>query len=316
MSLVPLLVINAVLLIITVLLLIADRFLVTYGSCKITVVQGDEKQTLQVQGGNYLLSDLTSNGIKVTSSCGGKATCGYCKVKILNGAGPLLPTEEIFMSREEKKLGMRIACAVKVKNDMEIVIPDFLSTVRSIVKNNKFDPKLRWNFVTSAPKPAAIYKNSSPDESTSQTISEIIDKHSGSRGALSPILQVINEQFKYLPNQALSAISEKLNIPLATVFRTATFYSAFSLKPRGKNIISVCLGTACHVKGAADVMSALEDELKIKAGETTEDMNFTLEGVRCIGCCGLAPVIKVGEEIHGLMTRKKVPKLIEQYRNT
>ena len=95
-----------------------------------------------------------------------------------------------------------------------------------------------------------------------------------------------------------------------------TFYNAFSLKPRGRHLITVCLGTACHVKGAGNIMSALETHLGIKMGQTTEDMMFTLEGVRCIGCCGLAPVLKVGEDVHGLMTVKKVPRLIDMYRNS
>jgi len=95
--------------------------------------------------------------------------------------------------------------------------------------------------------------------------------------------------------------------------RIATFYKSFSLEPRGKHIISVCLGTACHVKGAGRVTSALESELGIRRGETTQDMKFTIETVRCIGCCGLAPVLKVGEDVHGLMSKMMVPELLHAY---
>jgi len=104
-------------------------------------------------------------------------------------------------------------------------------------------------------------------------------------------------------------------MPLSAVCRIATFYNAFSLEPRGKNIVTVCLGTACHVKGAGKVVAALEGELGIRSGETTKDMLFTIETVRCIGCCGLAPVLKVGEDIHGLMSKSKVPELLGMYAN-
>jgi NADH:ubiquinone oxidoreductase subunit E len=99
------------------------------------------------------------------------------------------------------------------------------------------------------------------------------------------------------------------------VFRIATFYNAFSLEPRGKYQITICTGTACHVKGASDIVAAFEQELGVKSGETTEDMMFTLDAVRCIGCCGLAPVLTINEEVHGLMTTKKVPELMDKYRS-
>ena len=99
------------------------------------------------------------------------------------------------------------------------------------------------------------------------------------------------------------------------MFRIATFYNAFSLEPRGKHIITVCTGTACHVKGAERIVSSLESELGIARGTSTSDMIFTLESVRCIGCCGLAPVLKVGEDIHGLMSKNKVPDLLNTYQS-
>ena len=144
MNLIPLLIMNLVLLIITVLLAIADRLLVTYGECKIVLDQEGEETEISVQGGNNLLTYLVDNKVQISSSCGGKGSCGYCKVKLLEGGGQILPTEEIFMSRQEKADGMRLACQVKVKNDIRVFIPDFLTIVREMVVNKKFDPNRRW----------------------------------------------------------------------------------------------------------------------------------------------------------------------------
>lgn len=316
MSFVPVVVMALILLVTTVLLGIADRLLVTYGECRIKIRRDEDEREIVVQGGNYLLRELKNNGVELTSSCGGKCTCGYCKVTVREGAGSILPTEEVFVSREEKRAGTRLACAVKVKNDMEIYIPDFLTTVRTIVKNESYDPKLKWKFHTDDQK--LLPEHTPPTVELSdveqEEIEKIVAKHQGVRGGLIPALQDISDRFNYLPEKSLSVIAAQLDIPLSMVFRTATFYNAFSLKPRGKHIISVCMGTACHVKGAPEVLAALEDELGVKAGDTTEDLRFTLEEVRCIGCCGLAPVLKVGEDIHGHMSRKKVPELIESYR--
>lgn len=146
-----------------------------------------------------------------------------------------------------------------------------------------------------------------------EIINRIIKDYKDTEGPLVPILQKANDTYNYLPEPVLKYIAEQLNMPLSMVCRIATFYNAFSLEPRGKHIITVCLGTACHVKGAGKVVAALERELGIKNGETTKDMRFTLETVRCIGCCGLAPVLKVGEEIHGLMSKTKVPELLGTY---
>jgi len=318
MSLIPILVMNLILFVITLLLIIADRLLVNYGECKISVIQDDEKDEFVVQGGNSLLSCLTDNGINISSSCGGKATCGYCKVKVLNGGGPMLPTEEIFMSREEKRDGIRLSCQVKVKNDIEVFIPDFLTTVKNIVKNKTYDESLNWRFNIASEVPIRHTKEKKRKlkrkDDEKNKIQNLVEEYKDTPGSLVPILQKINNVYNYLPEEVLKEISQHLNLPLSEIFRVATFYNDFSLKPRGKYIITVCLGTACHVKGARFVISALQEELGIKAGETTEDMLFTLETVRCLGCCGLAPVVKVNEEVHGLMNKKKVPELIKMYR--
>jgi Na+-transporting NADH:ubiquinone oxidoreductase subunit F len=144
MNLYPILAMNLILLVITLLLIVADRLLVTYGKCKITVAQGEDKKEFEVQGGGPLLGYLTAAGVEISSSCGGRGTCGYCKVRVSAGGGQILPTEELFMSRQEKAEGMRLACQVKVKNDIQIAVPDFLSVIRQMAVNGKFDTKKRW----------------------------------------------------------------------------------------------------------------------------------------------------------------------------
>ena len=148
-----------------------------------------------------------------------------------------------------------------------------------------------------------------------EIVQNIIKDFEISERSLVPILQKANDVYNYLPESVLRYIADQLDMPLSMVCRIATFYNAFSLEPRGKHIITICLGTACHVKGAERITATFESELGIKRGSTTKDMVFTLEAVRCIGCCGLAPVLKVGEEIHGLMTKGGVPELLKQYQN-
>ncbi len=145
---------------------------------------------------------------------------------------------------------------------------------------------------------------------------KIIEEYRGQQGALVPILQEINSTYNYLPENVLRYVSEELDIPLSLIYRLATFYNAFSLKPRGKHKITVCSGTTCHVKGSPRIIDTLQRELGIRTGETTEDMNFTLDTVGCLGCCGLAPVMTVGEDLYGKVTQPKLPRIIEEYRET
>jgi len=127
------------------------------------------------------------------------------------------------------------------------------------------------------------------------------------------ILQDITARYNYLPEVALSYVAKRLNIPISHIFSVATFYKAFSLTPRGKYIINVCTGTACHVRGAEKIKETIEEKLHIHEGETTEDLMFTLDTVRCLGCCALGPVITVNQKSHGGLDRKKTASLIEQY---
>jgi len=146
-------------------------------------------------------------------------------------------------------------------------------------------------------------------------VRNIIDNYKDKKGVLVSVMQDVNTEYRYLPAEILRYVADELGYPLSQVYQLATFYNAFSLKPRGKYIITVCLGTACHVKGGPRIVSVLERELGIKLGETTEDMNFTLETVRCLGCCGLSPVMTVNEDLHGKVSQKKVPKILEEYRS-
>ena len=127
------------------------------------------------------------------------------------------------------------------------------------------------------------------------------------------ILQAIQRRYNYLPKPALSYLAEKLGVPYSKIYGVGTFYSTFSLEPRGRNIISICLGTACHVRGGERVRERIEETLNIKDGETTEDKKFTLESVRCIGCCSLGPVIKINEDMHGRITSEEVKPVLDQY---
>ena len=136
-----------------------------------------------------------------------------------------------------------------------------------------------------------------------------------SRGVASliPILQEIQNQYRYLPQAALRQVASKLDVPLPDVYHVATFYNCFSLEPVGRNLVQVCLGTACHVRGAPKVLDRLLSDLKLPAPGTSKDMEFTVRTVRCIGCCGLAPVVRVNDNTHPAMTQAKVKGMLKKY---
>ena len=127
------------------------------------------------------------------------------------------------------------------------------------------------------------------------------------------ILQAIQKHYNYIPQPTLAYLSEKIGVPLSKIYGVATFYSTFSLEPRGRNIVSICLGTACHVRGAERVHERIEVTLGIGDGETTEDGRYTLESVRCIGCCSLGPVVKINENVHARIESSEVNTILNQY---
>lgn len=148
----------------------------------------------------------------------------------------------------------------------------------------------------------------------SEQIESVLGQFEDRRANLIPILQEVQNTFYYLPQQVLRRIARKLRVPLTDVYQVATFYRCFSLKPRGKYVMQVCLGTACHVRGAPRVLDRILRDLKLAGPGTTEDFQFTVETVRCIGCCGLAPVMRVNANTHPNLTQAKIPGLLRKYR--
>jgi NADH-quinone oxidoreductase subunit E len=146
-----------------------------------------------------------------------------------------------------------------------------------------------------------------------QRVLEIIEEYERNADKLIPILQKVQEEYRYLPEEIMTVIATSLGISPAKVFGVATFYSHFTLKPKGKYLIRICDGTACHVKRSTDILDALRDKLHLtESKDTTPDMLFTIETVSCLGACGLAPVIMVNDEVHGLMTPQKAVAVIDE----
>ena len=144
-------------------------------------------------------------------------------------------------------------------------------------------------------------------------VDEIIGRYPAQQGILIQLLLDMQSEFKWISKEAILRISARLQVPISQVYRVASFYKAISLVPRGKHIVSVCLGTACHVRGGPRIMDKAEESLKIRAGETTQDMKFTLERVNCLGCCALGPVIVIDKDYHGKVTPVKVKEVLESY---
>jgi NADH-quinone oxidoreductase subunit E len=147
----------------------------------------------------------------------------------------------------------------------------------------------------------------------SESVEAIVDKYQRDKGQLVSILQDIQAEYHYLPKDVLVRVCELIDIPLSQIYSVATFFRAFSLKPRGRHLINVCLGTACHVRGATKILEKVERELGISRGETTDDLRFTLETVNCLGCCALGPVMVVDDEYHGKLPVSKVEKILASY---
>ncbi len=146
------------------------------------------------------------------------------------------------------------------------------------------------------------------------SINKILDKWKRDPDYTIEILQDIQDEFRHLPKDTVKYVADELRVPLAKVYNIGTFYKAFSLEPRGRHEVQVCTGTACHVRGAARVMDALSRELEIDEGKTTPDGEYTLEGVRCVGACGLAPVVAVDAEMHGHLSPDDAAKQIRKHK--
>jgi NADH-quinone oxidoreductase subunit E len=143
-------------------------------------------------------------------------------------------------------------------------------------------------------------------------VSEIFDRYPADRTSSLAVLEDIQAEYKYLPRSALEATAERLKMPLSEVYQIATFFKAFSLTPKGDNIIKVCLGTSCHVGGGPRILDAVEKKIGIKAGNTTPDNKFSLEAVRCVGACAQGPVMLVNDQVYPQMTSVKAEELIDR----
>ena len=145
-------------------------------------------------------------------------------------------------------------------------------------------------------------------------IETVIDNHSRQKKSLIPILQDIQTKYNYLPGMALTTISKTLSVPLIDIISIATFYNAFSLEPRGEHLVTVCMGTACHVRGGPKILEEFERRLDIESGHTTKDGQFTLETVACLGCCAIGPVVVVDGEYHAQTSIRKAETILKKYR--
>ena len=147
----------------------------------------------------------------------------------------------------------------------------------------------------------------------SRKVGSVLERYSRDASQLVAILQDIQAEYNWLPKEALEEVSQELGIPLSRVFSVATFFRAFSLRPRGRHLIHVCLGTACHVRGAPRILEQIERQLGIRPGEMTEDLQFSLETVNCVGACALGPVVIVDGDYHGQMTPDRVKEILKKY---
>ena len=271
-------------------------------------------------GGIQAALDLAESGIKVyivenKPSIGGVMAqldktfptndCAMCTLAPrLVGVGRHKDIEIISLSEIEKIEGEPGNFKVTLKKKPRYVDEEKCTGCGSCVSNC---PTRNW-VQPLEPSPVEI------EPEFREKVIEIVQRNKNREGPLMPILQEINAAFNYLPESALRYVARETGYSLSHILRIATFYSAFSITPRGKYIINVCVGTTCYVRGADKLMERFMDELKIKEGETTPDRLFTLRGVRCIGCCGLAPALMVNEEVYGKVTITQVKEIINKYK--
>ncbi|MFO8102139.1 MAG: NAD(P)H-dependent oxidoreductase subunit E [Dehalococcoidia bacterium] len=146
-----------------------------------------------------------------------------------------------------------------------------------------------------------------------EMVDKIVDSYGSRDNMLIQILQDVQTEYNWLPREAIIRVCERLQIPVSRAYRIATFYTLFSLEPRGRHVVNVCLGTACHVRGGPRILEKVQEVTGISAGQTTPDMRYTVERVNCLGCCALGPVITVDGEAHGKLSGKDIPGILEVY---
>jgi NADH-quinone oxidoreductase subunit E len=160
----------------------------------------------------------------------------------------------------------------------------------------------------------AVQKNGNGEEQDLSLLDPLIAKHKGKKGNLIPLLQGAQELYGFISKAAFDKLARETGIPLSDMYGVATFYAQFRLNAVGKNIIKVCHGTACHVQNAVEITESIEEALRIKDGETTEDRFYTLESVACLGCCSLAPVMMIGDQTYGKLTGNEAVKILKNIR--
>lgn len=152
-------------------------------------------------------------------------------------------------------------------------------------------------------------------DKNAQKLQEVIEKYRDTKGALIPVLHEAQEIYGYLPMNVQKQISEGLNIPLTEIYGVVTFYTQFSLQPKGRFKVSICMGTACYVKGASHILDKLQEKLGIHVGECTDDGKFSLDACRCIGACGLAPVMMINDDVYGRLTPDEIEGILDKYKD-
>ncbi len=272
-------------------------------------------------GGMQAALDLAESGIKVYL-VDNKPSIGGVMAQL----DKTFPTNDCAMCTMAPRL-----VEIGRHDDIEIITMADIESVSGEPGNFKIKLKKRARYideekctgcglcVSNCPVRNIIYV--SPDKEVIQIptedqakIKKIIDEYKDKTNVLLPVLEDAHDEYGFLPEEVIKYIAQELNYPLSLAYRLVTFYNAFSLVPRGKTIIRVCMGTACYVKGAKRILTEVEKRLGIKLGETTPDLQFSIEAVNCVGCCGQSPVITVNDEIHGYMKQAMVPDILNEYK--
>lgn len=162
-------------------------------------------------------------------------------------------------------------------------------------------------------KSEAAVETANLDPIDLSALDQLVEPYLNKKEMVIPVLQQVQEHYGYLPRPAMEGVSRLMHIPLSRLYGVATFYAQFKMKPRGRNIIRVCKGTACHIQGSPKIAERIEEILGVQSGETTDDLKFTLEEVACIGACALAPVIMVNDNPHGRLSPDKVKAVLDSY---
>ena len=272
-------------------------------------------------GGMQAALDLAESGIKVYLVDNKPAIGG-----VMAQLDKTFPTNDCAMCTMAPRL-----VEIGRHDDIEIITMADIESVSGEPGNFKIKLRKRARYideekctgcglcVSNCPVRNVIYVT--PDKETIKISSEdqakikkIIDDYKDKTDVLLPVLEDAHDEYGYLPEDVIKYIAQELNYPLSLAYRLATFYNAFSLTPRGKTIVRVCMGTACYVKGGKRILNEVEKRLGVKLGETTPDLKFSIEAVNCVGCCGQSPVMTTNGEIYGYMKQAMVPDILKEYK--